>query len=131
MNSMKLLATSVILILVMAVSGCASMGDKDIESSEIGEDLFVSRVPIQLEPIEPLEWRDFEWRILNRERMQDMIDSGQPIRYYALSPQDFENLSLTTQDMLRYINSQRTQLDRVLEYYSLDVDDEDDDSTDE
>lgn len=110
--------------------------DNDIQSSDIGEDLFVSRVPIQLEPIEPLEWRDFEWRILNRERMRNMIESDQDIRFYALSPEDFENLSLTTQDMLRYINSQRTQLDRVLEYYSIDVDDEstsvdDDESSDE
>lgn len=95
------------------------------------EQILVNKVPIQLDNIEPVRWRDFEWTVLNTERVQAMIDNGEEVRYYALTPTDFQNLSLTTQDILRYLNSQREQLYQVLDYYSVDEPESDTDNSNE
>lgn len=91
-------------------------------------DALICKIPLQLEPIEPIQWRDFEWQVLNTERVQRMIDSGEDIQLYALSQEDFKNQSLTAQDILRYLATQREQLNLTIDYYSIDVDAQDDDS---
>lgn len=120
MNLKTLLVASSLLL----ITACSTVPESEpLEPVEyydqVPDDLFTERLPLQLEPIEPVNWRDFEWMVLNTERVEAMLEDGQEFRYYVLTPEDFQNLSLTTQDLLRYINSQRQQLDAVREYYTL------------
>lgn len=124
MNLKKLVLIS---ILVAVLTGCATNEPTPINSgiyeNPAGEAL-VCRIPLQLESIEPIDWRDFQWKVINRSIAQRMIDDGDDFRYFALSPDDFENLALTQQDILRYLSVQSEQLEQTLNYFSDEVVDE-------
>lgn len=112
--------------LVIALSACASTENNSLPSSgeyvNPSDDALVCKIPLQLETIDPIVSRDFQWVVLNNDVIQKMIDNGEDIRYYALTPQDFQNWSINQVDILRYLKVQREQLEQTLEYYSSDVD---------
>lgn len=120
MNLKTLITVSMLILLTACTSNqpepLPGVGDYTNPTS----DAMVCRIPYEVEPLSPIVWRDFQWKILNTEIVKEMIANDQPIRYYALTPSDFQNLSLTTNDILRYINVQQEQLDQIVEYYSKD-----------
>lgn len=121
-NLKKLVLVSSLLLLL---SGCATTNNESTTSADYvnpSNDALVCRIPLQLDTIDPILTRDYEWVVLNNTIVQEMIDNGEDIRYYALTPSHFQNWSLNQVDILRFVRVQREQLDRVLEYYSLDVD---------
>lgn len=120
MNLKKLLLISVLMV---SLSGCATTDDEyhpnvGVYENPAGEAL-VCKIPLDIERVEPVQWRDYRWVVLNTERVKKMIDQGEDVRYYALSPTDFENQSLSIQEILRYVATQNEQIERMIEYYSV------------
>lgn len=122
-NLKKLALVSSILLIL---SGCVTTG-RDATTSGVdyvnpSDDVLVCKIPLQLDTIDPIIARDYEWIVLNNTVIKEMIDNNEDIRYYALTPKDFQNWSINQVDILRYLKVQREQLERTLEYYSTDVD---------
>lgn len=111
--------------LALFLNACATTNNETLPSPGTYEnpagDVLVCKLPLQLESIPPIDWRDYEWTVLNNDVVQAMIDEGADLRYYALTPQEFQNLSLTQQDILRFLRVQREQLEQTREYYSPDI----------
>ena len=109
--------------LLFFLNGCASTNNDTTGSTtndyvNPADGSLVCKLPLSLEPIEPINTRDYEWIILNNSKIKEMLAEGENLRFFALTQEDFQNLSLTQQDILRYLRVQTEQLNRTVEYYS-------------
>lgn len=110
--------------MVVMLTACAS--NDSITTGEYEKpttDALVCKVPIDVEPIQPIQWRDFKWKVLSTSIVEQMIEDGEDVRYFALTTEDFKNQSLTAQDILRYLRVQEVQKQQILEYYRVESSD--------
>lgn len=79
----------------------------------------VCRIPMEVQRPRPIVWQDFNWKVINDEIVQEMLDNDESIRYIALTHQDYMRMSLNIQDILRHIRLQGAIIDEMEEYYRL------------
>ena len=114
-----------ILLISLFLSGCSILEQrpKPIEVVTVKETIPIYHPPLPME----LQLVDIDWEILTPEIMSEylqLVEEGKAPRkaYYALSSQDYENLSVNTAEQKRYIK----QILTVIEYYrSLDEEQKD------
>ena len=114
-----------ILLISIFLSSCSILEQKPqpVEIVTIKETVPIYHPPLPME----LQLVDIDWEILTPELMAEyleLVEQGKAPRkaYYALSSQDYENLSLNTAEQKRYIK----QILTVIEYYrSLDKEEKD------
>lgn len=113
------------IILIMTLSGCAFMGPDDtpeppqVDTSYI-DDAMVCKIPIDIPQPSSIHWRDLQWYVLNKEKVQDMIDNGEDIYYIALTPEGYERLSLNVDDIRSYMSEQKEIINSYQKYYQID-----------
>ena len=90
------------LMLVLLVSfGCSAAKQVEIPTVQIPQPNLRPNLP---DP-EPIETRPIEWKVLTEK---DKLVKGQA--YIALTPKDYEELSLSMADVLRWIKEARWRL---------------------
>jgi hypothetical protein len=83
------------------------------------------RVPQIFHPSPPpqVEALDVDWIVVNREELKELVaeaeEKGDKLPLLALTPQGYQNLSLTIQELKRYILQQR----EIILYYKRTYDD--------
>ena len=75
------------------------------------------KIPIQARP-KPLKMNGLEWYVVTEETIDSFFDELKKeqngvIVFFALTPKDYENLSLNVSDIRRYILQQK----ELIEYY--------------
>lgn len=115
--NLKLLVGSIALVVL---SGCASVTPEVSPPPERVVDrdgLLVCRIPLEIDRPSPVQWHDFEWRVLNDEIVEGMLRDGESVRYFALTYEDYKRLALTVQDVLRYTRVQDAIIEEMEAYY--------------
>lgn len=103
------------LIALLFLASCAGK-DKPIETTvtvnDLGETVII--IPVRPESVNTLP---VEWKVLTNTILLDLVNSPSftqdGIVFYALTVQDYENLSLTIAELLRYIEQQN----EIIVYY--------------
>lgn len=81
----------------------------------------VERVIIHPAPPAEMTLREVEWKVLNKERLEELLEEGgDDIVFFALTTENYEDLGLNMQEIIRYI---REQKDIIIYYRKLDKDD--------
>lgn len=109
----------IVSIIIFSLSACATTKTElpPVNNTKT-EDVLVCRVPLEVDHPAPIQWRDFDWKVLNREIVESMLEKDEEVYYFALTYDDYKNLSLTVKDILRYTKLQRTTIDEMDSYYS-------------
>lgn len=115
--SLKTLIGSFLLVGLTACASTDSIPELPPERDVDTTGTMVCRVPLDIQRPSPIVWQDFEWRVLNSDLIKDMLERGDDVRYLALTHEDYQRLSLTIQDVLRYTRIQNAIIDEMDDYY--------------
>lgn len=108
----------ILLLCLPAVSCSLFSSDKPLPPEVIVETKFVEKqIPIQPRP-KPLVMNDMEWYVVTEENINIFFESLKKeqngvVVFFAVTPKDYENLSLNVSDIRRYIIQQK----EIIEYY--------------
>ena len=110
---MKTIAIAAVLL---ALTGCSS-----IKEILIDKPIIVERPKIELPTIEPSLQKPFAWVIITKdnfeEKMKELEKNGGELVFFALTSKGYENLSLNTADLRRYILQQQAIIAAYKQYY--------------
>lgn len=119
-KSLKNLLVSAILVTMLAA--CAGQPENSYSPSPVVDtsyvdDVMVCKIPISIPNPEPIVWRSYNWVVLNKEKLQKIMDSNKDLHYIALTPDGYEKLSLNIEEIRGYIEQQREIKSAYEEYY--------------
>lgn len=102
-NTMR---NSLLILFVLMLSAC-STGPKYIEKS-----VLVDRPAPVFPEIQPVEQYDFKWIVITKETFESKIKeveaTGGQVVFFALTPEGYQNLSLSIAELRRYIAQQQS-----------------------
>ncbi len=107
-------------IAMFALAGCAGTQKEPVEALRIDAKP-LERPALNLPPIDQVRARDVEWIIITPENADqvfaDIRDGGDAVVVFALTPEDYENLSLNTREALQIILQQQAVINGYRRYY--------------
>lgn len=107
--------TSALLIMV----GCTTTDQVRVTPPPTPEnEALVCKIPFDVPTIEPVEWSEFDWTVLNEEKVRNDLEEGNEIYYIGLTYEGYTALSNTMQEILRYSRQQRELIRELDNYYS-------------
>lgn len=98
---------SILLLSSLLLTGCA--GTKILDIISAPAPIVIQHPP----PPRGVIMRKVEWRVLNAEILQKMLENGDDVQFIALTPTGYENLSLNMSEIKRYIKQQK----QIIIYY--------------
>lgn len=117
---MKILNGTLLAFLLTVVSGCSILRPEPVETV-ITKEVFVQKLPLEINDPAPFEWKDTIWMIITPEiyeaKMSEMKKSGKSFAIFALDAESYESLSINISEILKYMEEQKYILDQYREYY--------------
>lgn len=115
------------LILILSLSGCASLGSlnpfgssKDVKPIEVRTKA-EERTKLNLTAPEPLNLKSPRWIIITKENNEqvwkDLDDDQVDPVLFGLTDQGYETLSIMIAELRNYINTQRLLIEQYKKYY--------------
>ncbi|NBW08721.1 MAG: hypothetical protein EBR82_11925 [Caulobacteraceae bacterium] len=109
MNRLLLCAT-------LLLAGCGGVAPKIVEKP-----ILVDRPELIVPEVQPVQQYDFEWIVITRENFdsvaRDLESRGQTIVLFAITPQGYQNLSLSIAELRRFITQQQSVIVSYKTYY--------------
>lgn len=115
---MKYLALAIVLLL----PGCAGLFNQTepVEPITISAEP-IDPIPLVLPEVDTVRSRDVNWIVLTPENVDqvfaELAEEGGAVVVFAISVEDYENLSLNTREALQIIRQQQAVIDGYREYY--------------
>lgn len=104
-------------LIALGLVGCAGETKVITETKYKVPQIFHPSPPPQVDAL------DVEWIVVNRDKLKELVaeaeQKGDKLPLLALTPQGYQNLSLTIQELKRYILQQR----EIILYYKNTYDD--------
>ena len=109
MNRLLLCAT-------LLLAGCGGVAPKIVEKP-----ILVDRPELIVPEIQSVQQYDFEWLVVTRENFdtvaRELESRGQTIVLFAITPQGYQNLSLSIAELRRFITQQQSVIVSYKTYY--------------
>ena len=109
MNRLLLCAT-------LLLAGCGGVAPKIVEKP-----ILVDRPELIVPEVQPVQQYDFEWIVITRENFdsvtRELESRGQTIVLFAITPQGYQNLSLSIAELRRFITQQQSVIVSYKTYY--------------
>lgn len=83
----------------------------------------VCKVPYTFQLPDPINWKPVQFKVLTPKIMRDIINGKSKDSsdvYIGLTIQDYENLSYNMQDIMKLLQTEKTLILKLREYYSKD-----------
>ena len=123
MSKKIILSFTAIILLIILLSGCASVGDSNIEPArEINIiNRPITRQPINLPSVDRFQARPINYIILTPDNINAEFEklkaNGSDVVFFALTAKGYENAALNMSDILRLVQQQRSIIAVYQEYY--------------
>ena len=105
-----------LLCATLLLAGCGGVAPKIIEKP-----ILVDRPELIVPEIQPVQQYDFEWIVITRENFdsvtRELESRGQTIVLFAITPQGYQNLSLSIAELRRFITQQQSVIVSYKTYY--------------
>ncbi len=105
-----------LLCATLLLAGCGGVAPKIIEKP-----ILVDRPELMVPEIQPVQQYDFEWIVITRENFdsvtRELESRGQTIVLFAITPQGYQNLSLSIAELRRFITQQQSVIVSYKTYY--------------
>ena len=115
----QLWRTLTISLLALSLAGCASWFKKEPEVSVSTTP--VEKTPLAIELPQPLSVRAPQWRVITPENAEQIFkelkDKNQELVLIALTPDGYQQLSLTFAEIRKLLDSQRQIIIQYKNYY--------------
>lgn len=100
----------------LALAGCASTETKMYVKPEV-----VERPKLEVPTPAPVSQLRFDWIVITKENAEqkfaEIEKRGGVVTLFALTPQGYQNLSLNTSELRRYIQQQNAVIAAMKKYY--------------
>lgn len=106
---------ALLLVLLLTIFGCT---EKTIVKPMPENTIQNCKVEYDLQPPVPIVLRDVEFKVLTFETLQNIVESGERVTFIALSPDDYEKLSLNMIDIKGLLEYNRKTYFIFKEYYA-------------
>jgi len=110
----------ILLPLMFSLAACASAGPQVLVAPEM-----IDRPKITLPDAPPAQQTNLEWYIITRANVEQKlkeIESKQgTVTLFALTSQGYQNLSMNTAELRRYIQQQNATIAALKQYYEAPV----------
>ena len=105
-----------LLCATLLLAGCGGVAPKIVEKP-----ILVDRPELIVPEIQPVQQYDFEWIVITRENFdsvtRELESRGQTIVLFAITPQGYQNLSLSIAELRRFITQQQSVIVSYKTYY--------------
>lgn len=87
----------------------------------IEKPILVEKTELIVPDVRPVEQYDFEWIVVTKQNFTELSkefeDRGQTIVLFAVTPQGYQNLSMSVAELRRYIVQQQSVILSYKKYY--------------
>lgn len=101
---------------LLLLTACGSVTPKVVEKP-----ILVDRPELIVPEIQPAEQFEFDWVVITKDNfntvMKDFEDKGQTFVVFAVSPNGYQNLSLSIAELRRFITQQQSVIVSYKTYY--------------
>jgi hypothetical protein len=105
---------NLVFILLIFLAACEN-------SNTIINPVLQDRPRITLQEIRPTNQLPVEWIVITQDNVNQQIEAQRSrtrtLTLFSLTPQDYENLSINTAELRRYIQQQTVIINALREYY--------------
>lgn len=106
---------ALLFVLIVTLFGCK---DKTIVKPPLDNKIQNCKVEFDIQPPPPLILRDVRFKVLTLDIMKDIVQSEQQVTFIAITPDDYEKLSLNMVDIRNLLEYNRKTYFVIKDYYS-------------
>lgn len=103
---------------VLSLTACSAIPQKEVV---VTEEVFVEKIPLNLDMPKPFDWKDFDFIIVTEENFQEVMEKlkgdGKSLALFALDQESYEALSINVTEMKRYMKEQKVIIVEYKNYY--------------
>lgn len=105
-----------IVLVFLGLTACSSIQEKVVT-----EEVYVEKIPLNLQMPKSFEWKDFEVIVVTEENFDDVIQelkvNGKSLALFAFDTDSYEALTLNVTEMKRYMSEQKVIILEYKNYY--------------
>jgi hypothetical protein len=106
---------------LIAIALCGMLAGCSGTTQVITKPEYVVRPPIQLPEPEPVNQLPLEWAVITQknleQRLKELKGPNGDVVVFALTPEDYQSLSLNAAELRRYIQALRAYMKIMRDYY--------------
>ena len=101
---------------ILLLAGCSTF--KNIVETK---PVIVERPKLELASPDPARQLAVEWTVITKDNFEEIVakleKNGDKVVFFALTPQGYQNLSISVAELRRYIQQQNAIIKTMKEYY--------------
>lgn len=113
-------------ISILALSGCAMFSKP---ATVVTKPVLVERPKLEVADPEQAKQLPFSWVVITKDNFDSMVEDlekkNQTVVFFALTPEGYQNLSISVAELRRYIQQQKAIIATVKEYYEKPISSDD------
>ena len=120
----------IILLSVLSLTGCSIFPKEPIV---VTKPVLVDRPKLEVADPEPAKQMPFTWTVITKDnfdaKTEELESKGQTVVFFALTPEGYQNLSISVAELRRFIQQQKSVIGVLKEYYEKPIGGESTEST--